>query len=93
MIFFTADLHLKHENIIRLCDRPFGSIDEHDEVLLQNWNAVVSRRDEVYVLGDFEYHDNAEETSKVLRRLNGKKHLILGNPDRALASLEWIGIQ
>ena len=28
MIFFTSDLHLGHENCIRLCNRPFSSIEE-----------------------------------------------------------------
>ena len=29
MIYFTADLHLGHENIMHLCNRPFNNIEEH----------------------------------------------------------------
>ena len=43
MIFFTSDLHLGHENCIRLCNRPFSSIEEMDETLIENWNRKVQR--------------------------------------------------
>lgn len=46
MIFFTADLHLGHENIIKLCQRPFKNIEQMDNALIQNWNAVVKEEDE-----------------------------------------------
>ena len=41
MIYYTADLHLGHANVIRHCDRPFKSIDEMNEALIQNWNSRV----------------------------------------------------
>ena len=45
MIFFTSDLHLGHENCIRLCNRPFSSIEEMDETLIENWNHKVTASD------------------------------------------------
>jgi calcineurin-like phosphoesterase family protein len=83
-VYYTADLHLGHANVIRFCDRPFGSVEEMDEALIENWNAVVRGNDDVYVLGDFFYR-NAEPAEPTIRRLKGRKHLILGNHDK-----KWI---
>ena len=81
MIFFTSDLHLGHENCIRLCNRPFSSIEEMDEILIENWNHKVTGKDTVYILGDLIYRSQ-KPPEEYLRRLRGKKHLILGNHDR-----------
>ena len=40
-IFFTADLHLGHDNIRRHCRRPFGTVEEMDEAIIANWNGAV----------------------------------------------------
>ena len=40
--FFTSDTHFGHANIIRLCNRPFQNVEEMNEVLIENWNKVVS---------------------------------------------------
>ena len=41
-IFYIADLHLGHSNIIRLSKRPFNNVAEMDNALIDNWNKVVS---------------------------------------------------
>ena len=48
MIFYTADLHLSHEAIIRYCGRPFETVEEMNETIVNNWNAVVSKKEEVF---------------------------------------------
>jgi calcineurin-like phosphoesterase family protein len=93
MIYFTADLHLGHKNIIHYCDRPFSSIEEHDTVLMDNWNAVVREDDEIYILGDFMRGRIKEDIENTLRQLNGIKFLICGNHDRpefCRGYFEWV---
>ncbi|MDO8640831.1 MAG: hypothetical protein Q7R33_04755 [Nitrosarchaeum sp.] len=80
MIFFTADTHFNHQNIIQYCQRPFAAnATEMNETLISNWNAVVQRSDLVYHIGDFGFGD----LSQILPRLNGQKILILGDHDKS----------
>ena len=79
MIFFTSDQHFGHFNIIRLCRRPFGTVEEMDEALLSKWNAKVKADDTVYILGDLFFR--AAKVESILKALNGRKHLIVGNHD------------
>jgi calcineurin-like phosphoesterase family protein len=81
MIYFTADLHIGHANIIRFCKRPFQSVDEMDGALIDSWNSVVRGNDDIYILGDLFYR-NAVPAEETLRQLKGRKHLILGNHDK-----------
>lgn len=54
MIFFSADLHLQHVGLLSLGVRPqFSSIEEMNEAILVNINAVVGKSDSLYILGDF----------------------------------------
>ena len=80
-IYFTADTHFKHKKILQYCNRPFATIDDHDEMLVHNWNAIVKPKDKVYIIGDFMFSRNREEIKAVTQRLNGSKFLILGNHD------------
>lgn len=78
-IFYIADTHFGHENILKICSRPFESIEAMTDALVENWNGRVKGNDRVFILGDMFYKTvNAEE---ILKRLKGEKHLILGNHD------------
>lgn len=79
MIFFTADTHFGHYNVIRLCNRPFAGLDEMNETMISNWNERVNANDTVYIIGDMFYR--CREPESILKRLRGKKHLIVGNHD------------
>jgi calcineurin-like phosphoesterase family protein len=52
-IWFTADFHLGHKNIIRYCNRPFQTVEEMNQEILERLNSRVKANDILYFLGDF----------------------------------------
>lgn len=78
-VYFTSDQHFHHTNIIKYCDRPFKSIEEMNEKIVLLYNTIVLPEDTVYHLGDFSMAFRPVET--FTPRLNGTKHLIMGNHD------------
>ena len=88
MIYYIADMHFGHKNVLRFDKRPFADTDLMDEVLIHNWNERVTDEDTVYVLGDA-FWKNEESSVKIIQRLNGHKHLIRGNHDRVHGRLRF----
>ncbi len=79
--FFTSDLHFGHTKCIEFDNRPFASAEEMDEALIRNWNARVTAKDHVYILGDVSFH-KIDRTCEILATLKGKKFLVRGNHDK-----------
>ena len=75
--WFTSDHHFGHKNIIGYCDRPFDSVEEMNEALVENWNRLVQSIDTVVYLGDFSLKSAIME--QFAPRLNGRKILVAGN--------------
>ena len=75
---YIADLHLSHTNMA--IKRGFSTTEEHDQYIIQKWNSVVRKKDITYILGDI----TMEKSSPyhLLDKLNGIKHVVLGNHDR-----------
>lgn len=78
--FVIADPHFDHENIIKYCNRPYRSAEEMSDDIIRRWNQVVSKRDVVYILGDFAF--GKDSVKKFVQMLNGTKYLVKGNHDK-----------
>lgn len=86
-IWVISDTHINHTNILSFEDelgrliRPmFDNIDQMNEYICDNWAETVKDGDIVYHLGDV-YFGKAEESAKLIRKLPGRKRLIVGNHD------------
>lgn len=79
-IWFTSDTHFGHKNILTFCERPFNSVEEMDNAIIERWNSKVGKNDIVFHLGDFAFASN-KRWQELIYKLNGKIYLILGNHD------------
>lgn len=80
MIWFTADYHLGHANIIKYCSRPFASTDEMDKQIVDNVTSAVKGGDTLYFLGDITF--KKERALYFLKRLGDVKLVFIpGNHD------------
>jgi calcineurin-like phosphoesterase family protein len=87
-IWVIADTHFGHKNILTFTRKDgslirgavFKSIEQHDEILINNWNSLVRPQDHVYHLGDVVIN---RHFLGLVKRLNGHKRLVRGNHDVA----------
>lgn len=79
-IFYISDPHFGHANIIKFDNRPFNSVEEMNQALIDNWNNAVTDKDTIMILGDFCW-GLEDEWITILDQLKGSKQLILGNHD------------
>lgn len=84
-IYFIGDTHFFHKNIINYCQRPFKTVEQMNDFIVNRWNSVVSKHDIVYVVGDFALCGK-DRIIEITKRLNGRKRLVLGNHDGASVS-------
>lgn len=55
MIWFTSDTHFGHENVLKFTDRPWETIWQMNDAIVDNINGRVAVDDELYILGDFSF--------------------------------------
>lgn len=89
MIFYTSDPHFGFAEIIEKENRPFSSIEEMNEALINNWNEKVTDDDIVYLIGDIG-HYQLPFPGEYIGKLRGHKHLIRGNHDTCIADQDQL---
>ena len=77
-VFFTADPHFDHKGIIAYSNRPFADVEGMNEVLSDNINNKVGRRDTLYILGDFAWGGHG----RFIEAIKCRKILIRGSHDK-----------
>ena len=87
-IWFSSDLHFFHDRAFIYEPRGFSSVEEMNEVLLENFNKEISDSDQVYLLGDLML-GNTEEGLKLLKSIKGFKWIIIGNHDTGSRILKY----
>lgn len=88
-IWYTSDLHFGHVNILKYAPqrvrylgmKSTDDVTEMNERIVALWNDQVDEDDIVMVIGDVAM-GRVEQTIEYVRRLNGEKHLLLGNHDK-----------
>ena len=77
---YISDLHFGHKNILHYDNRPFSTVKDMEDALIENWTMHVESCDTVHILGDFCW-GNQSEWARILQQLKGHKVLIRGNHD------------
>lgn len=96
-IWFTSDTHYNHKNIVRGTTdwagdptkgaasvqrtRDFNTLEEHNDAIVKNINAVVKPNDTLYVLGDWSFGGIESIWDFRKRILCENIHFVLGNHD------------
>jgi len=91
-LYFTADTHFYHENILKFEKgyHNFKTIKEHDDTIVENWNAVVKKDDVVFHLGDFAFAESVKKFKMMIDRLNGNIVLLCANHDKIVGRKKFI---
>ena len=89
MRYYISDLHFFHQNLNLGMDcRGFTDYETMNEYMIMKWNKKVRKHDEVVILGDLSIA-KGKATNEILRRLNGKLYMIVGNHDKFLKDKEF----
>lgn len=77
-VFFAADMHFGHDRLAT--SRRGMDPTYHNELIIDNWNKAVSKKDLVIMVGDLTF-EAPELIPMYLSKLHGNKLLVAGNHD------------
>jgi calcineurin-like phosphoesterase family protein len=84
--FVTSNLQLGRPYAIKNYDRPFDTLKDMQNGLIDNWNSVVGNNDIVYHLGNFAWDPKVAQES--LKQLNGHIKLLPAEHDQPIIDLK-----
>lgn len=83
MLYFSSDHHMNHEAAIRMCNRPFATVEEMNRTLIDNINARVHKNDTLYLLGDITNKGTVASANELIAQIKcPNKILVRGNHDK-----------
>ena len=98
MNYFTADSHFSmiDNTVISRDFRPFTSLAQMNQYIIDKWNEEAKETDTIYHLGDFANYNGLDnekfkEYFALVKQINAKVVLILGNNERKVLFREFGG--
>lgn len=88
MIYLSSDLHFNHNKEFVWKERGFSSVEEMNEIIVDNFNSILTDDDHLYLLGDCCMGLN-DISMPYLKHIKGHKHLIIGNHDTVARITEY----
>ena len=88
---FYSDPHFGHANIIQFANRPFKDLAEMNAALEANYASVVYDDDHVLWTGDCAW--GGYDLAALLKRLPGRKSLVIGNHDKSRRRMLELGFE
>lgn len=80
MLYVTSDTHWFHANILEYCGRPWATIEEMNQGLIDNINSTLTPDDTLLINGDVVMGQRIK-TLPILSELNCTLELVCGNHD------------
>lgn len=85
--YFISDPHFGHRNVLSFEPRPFESVEEMDQAIIDNVTRTIKLNDIVFWLGDMFFSKSARRAEIAAQLTSKGRHiLILGNHDRGHVS-------
>lgn len=88
-VWISSDHHFG-EDRFELMGRPFKTVDEHNNTIIDRHNKLVAPDDLVYLNGDVLYQKgDIEKNLPLIGKMNGRKILIRGNHDAPITDEQF----
>ena len=85
--YLLSDIHFGHENVLKYSERPFETLEDMHETIMNNVAEVATQGNHLIVLGDCAMSKGITLSNDFFRLLPCKTYLVIGNHDLAGAGI------